>query len=133
VVEAVRLSRSTFRKIVQNLFWAWFYNVAAIPIAALGLLHPMVGVIAMTASSLSVIGNSLLLKWVRLGMGATSEATEREIQLKDGSVLRIKKSGALNRMDAEGQVIEMKDGESLEATDGTVLMLKDHALWQQLH
>ena len=133
VVEAVRLSRSTFHKIVQNLFWAWFYNVAAIPIAALGLLHPMVGVIAMTASSLSVIGNSLLLKWVRLGMGATSEATEREIQLKDGSVLRIKKSGALNRMDAEGQVIEMKDGESLEATDGTVLMLKDHALWQQLH
>ncbi|QKT04159.1 heavy metal translocating P-type ATPase [Ectothiorhodospiraceae bacterium 2226] len=62
VVEAVRLSRSTFRKILQNLFWAWFYNVAAIPIAAVGLLHPMIGVIAMTTSSLSVIGNSLLLK-----------------------------------------------------------------------
>jgi Cu+-exporting ATPase len=62
VVEAIRLSRATFRKIVQNLFWAWFYNIAAVPIAALGLLHPMVGVIAMTTSSLSVIGNSLLLK-----------------------------------------------------------------------
>ncbi|MGF1610264.1 MAG: heavy metal translocating P-type ATPase, partial [Kiloniellales bacterium] len=62
VVEAIRLSKATFRKIVQNLFWAWFYNLAAVPIAALGLLHPMVGVIAMTTSSLSVIGNSLLLK-----------------------------------------------------------------------
>jgi Cu+-exporting ATPase len=65
-VEAIRLSRATFRKIVQNLFWAWFYNVAAIPIAALGLLHPMIGVIAMTTSSLSVIGNSILLKRVKL-------------------------------------------------------------------
>ncbi len=62
VVEAMELSRRTFRKIVQNLFWASGYNAAAIPIAAFGLLHPMIGVIAMTTSSLSVIGNSLLLK-----------------------------------------------------------------------
>jgi P-type Cu+ transporter len=68
VVEAVRLSRATFRKILQNMFWAWAYNVAAIPIAALGLLHPMIGVIAMTASSLSVIGNSLLLRRARLNL-----------------------------------------------------------------
>jgi P-type Cu+ transporter len=67
VVEAVHLSRATFRKIVQNLFWAWFYNVVAIPIAAIGLLHPMIGVIAMTASSLSVIGNSILLRRTRPG------------------------------------------------------------------
>src|SRR5690606_19354616 len=66
VVEAIQLSRATFAKIVQNLFWAWFYNLAAIPVAALGLLHPMVGVVAMTASSLSVIGNSLLLRRARL-------------------------------------------------------------------
>ena len=66
VVEAIRLSKATFRKIVENLFWAWFYNLAAIPVAALGLLHPMIGVIAMTASSLSVIGNSLLLKRANL-------------------------------------------------------------------
>jgi Cu+-exporting ATPase len=66
VVEAVRLSRATFSKIVQNLFWAWFYNAAAIPIAAAGLLHPMIGVIAMTTSSLSVVGNSILLKRARL-------------------------------------------------------------------
>jgi P-type Cu+ transporter len=66
VVEAIRLSKATFRKIIENLFWAWFYNVAAIPIAAVGLLHPMIGVIAMTTSSLSVIGNSLLLKRAKL-------------------------------------------------------------------
>lgn len=62
VVDAMHLSRATFSKIVQNLIWASAYNVAAIPIAAIGLLHPMIGVVAMTASSLSVIGNSLLLK-----------------------------------------------------------------------
>jgi Cu+-exporting ATPase len=69
VVEAIRLSRSTFAKIVQNLFWAWFYNGSFIPIAAIGLLHPMIGVIAMTTSSLSVIGNSLLLKRAHLREG----------------------------------------------------------------
>jgi P-type Cu+ transporter len=68
VVEAIRLSKATFRKIVQNMFWAWFYNGAAIPVAAIGLLHPMIGVVAMTASSLSVIGNSLLLKRANLGV-----------------------------------------------------------------
>jgi P-type Cu+ transporter len=74
VIEAIRLSRATFRKIVQNLFWAWFYNLAAIPIAALGLLHPMIGVVAMTASSLSVIVNSVLLKRARLGVGVGARA-----------------------------------------------------------
>ncbi len=68
LVEAIRLSRATYRKIVENLFWAWIYNLAAIPIAALGLLHPMIGVIAMTSSSLTVIGNSLLLKKVSISM-----------------------------------------------------------------
>ena len=70
VVEAMHLSRATFSKIVQNLIWASAYNVAAIPIAAIGLLHPMIGVIAMTASSLSVIGNSLLLKRVKLSVAS---------------------------------------------------------------
>lgn len=62
VVDAMVLSRATFRKIVENLLWASGYNAAAIPIAATGLLHPMIGVVAMTASSLSVIGNSMLLR-----------------------------------------------------------------------
>jgi Cu+-exporting ATPase len=68
LVEAAHLSRLTFRKIVENLIWASAYNVAAIPIAAAGLLHPMIGVIAMTASSLSVIANSLLLKRASLSV-----------------------------------------------------------------
>lgn len=62
VVDAMVLSRATFRKIVENLLWASGYNIAAIPVAAIGLLHPMIGVVAMTASSLSVIGNSMLLR-----------------------------------------------------------------------
>jgi Cu+-exporting ATPase len=68
LVEAAHLSRLTFRKIVENLIWASAYNVAAIPIAAAGLLHPMIGVIVMTASSLSVIANSLLLKKASLSV-----------------------------------------------------------------
>ncbi|WP_028571712.1 heavy metal translocating P-type ATPase [Desulfonatronum lacustre] len=68
VVEAIRLSRATFSKIVQNLFWAFFYNVVAIPIAAAGLLHPMIGVVAMTASSLTVIGNSILLRRSKISL-----------------------------------------------------------------
>lgn len=68
LVEAILLSKATFRKIVENLFWAWFYNLAAIPLAALGLLHPMIGVIAMTVSSLSVIGNSILLKRAKINV-----------------------------------------------------------------
>ena len=61
VVDAMHLSHATYGKIVQNLMWASAYNVAAIPIAAIGLLHPMIGVISLTSSSFSVIGNSLLL------------------------------------------------------------------------
>ncbi len=68
VVESIQLSKATYAKIVQNLYWAFGYNVAAIPIAAIGLLHPMIGVIAMTSSSLSVIGNSVLLKGKRIGL-----------------------------------------------------------------
>jgi Cu+-exporting ATPase len=62
VADAIRLSRATFRTIRRNLAWAFGYNVAAIPLAALGFLNPVFASAAMTLSSAFVVWNSLRLQ-----------------------------------------------------------------------
>lgn len=70
IADAIGISRATWRKIRQNLFWAFIYNVVGIPLAGFGLLSPMLAGAAMAFSSVSVVSNALLLRRWRPTGGA---------------------------------------------------------------
>jgi Cu+-exporting ATPase len=79
VIEAINLSRETFKKIKQNLFWAFFYNVAMIPLAVIGWMHPVLAEIAMATSSITVVGNANRLRRVDIRPSYQREAVSDEI------------------------------------------------------
>jgi Cu+-exporting ATPase len=84
VADALDISRRTYAKIRQNLFWAFFYNLVGVPLAALGMLSPVIAGAAMAFSSVSVVSNALLLRrWKPVDsgpVGGRSTPADRRMQ-----------------------------------------------------
>jgi len=85
---AIRLSRQTLRKIRQNLFWAFVYNLICIPLAALGVFTPLMGGAAMAFSSVSVVTNSLLLKRYNPSISKRNKLRQ-EVKRMDKTVFKV--------------------------------------------
>jgi len=85
VVEAITLSKATFRIIKQNLFWAFFYNIAMIPLAVIGWMHPVLAEIAMATSSITVVGNANRLRKLDIRPDY-ARTVEEEIEVLEDTV-----------------------------------------------
>ena len=84
VADAIDIARRTYRKIQQNLFWAFVYNLIGIPLAAFGLLNPMLAGAAMAFSSVSVVTNALLLRTWRAQAGLVPVTADADARGPDG-------------------------------------------------
>jgi len=82
VVSAVKLSRATFNKVMQGLFWAFFYNVVMIPLAILGMMHPVLAEIAMASSSITVVTNANLLRRVDIRPDTATYRPQRPKEIR---------------------------------------------------
>lgn len=136
-VAAIRISRRTINNIHENLFWAFIYNVALIPIAAgayatLGVtMSPMLGAAAMSISSFTVCMNALRLNLIKPYSGSRDRAkSDIRTRIKDLENLNIKENGQMEKtIKVEGMMCghcEATVKKALEAIDGVTLAIVSH-------